>query len=120
MPILGFLPADDGRMLATIDAVEGELSRGGLVQRWTGSGEEGAFVICSYWLVQCRALAGQVDRAQEIFEAVTDHATDLGLLAEEVDVRDGELIGNFPQGFSHIGMINAAWVIEQAIEAGSE
>ena len=114
MPIMGFLPADDERMAATIDAIEHELARDGLVQRWTGSGDEGAFVICSYWLSMCRALAGDLDRAIEIFEAVTSHANDLGLLAEEIDIRNGELLGNFPQGLSHIGLVNAAWAIQQA------
>ena len=114
MPIMGFLPANDDRMRATIDAIERDLSHDGLVQRWTGAGDEGAFVICSYWLAACRALAGQVARATEIFEAVTAHANDLGLLSEEIDIRDGTLLGNFPQGLSHIGLVNAAWAIAQA------
>ena len=116
MPILGFLPVDDERMRATIDAVERHLSHDGLVQRWTGAADEGAFVICSYWLVICRALLGETDRARDLFEHVTGHANDLGLLAEEIDVRDGELLGNFPQGLSHIGLINAAYAIERALE----
>ncbi len=114
MPILGFVDAGDERMRRTIDAIERELGHDGLVQRWTGAGDEGAFVICSYWLVECRALAGEVERARTLFEHVTGHASDLGLLAEEIDVRDGQLLGNFPQGFSHIGLINAAWAIERA------
>jgi GH15 family glucan-1,4-alpha-glucosidase len=119
MAILGFLAADDERMLATIDAIERDLSHDGLVQRWSGAGDEGSFVICSYWLAQCRALAGQTDRAHRIFETVTAHANDLGLLAEEIDLRDGELIGNFPQALSHIGLINAAWALHQAHEKHS-
>ena len=119
MPILGFVDAGDERMLATIDAVERELSRDGLVQRWTDAGDEGAFIACSYWLAHCRALAGQVDRARELFAAVTAHANDLGLLSEEVDVTSGELIGNFPQGLSHIALINAAWAIDQAEHAAT-
>jgi GH15 family glucan-1,4-alpha-glucosidase len=99
---------------ATVDAIERELSRDGRVQRWTGTGAEGAFVICSYWLASCRARMGETERARELFEAVTGHANDVGLLAEEVDVRDGELLGNFPQALSHIGLINAAWAIAQA------
>jgi GH15 family glucan-1,4-alpha-glucosidase len=114
MPIMGFLPADDERMASTIDAIERDLAHDGLVQRWTGSGDEGAFVICSYWLVACRALAGDVKRATEIFDKVTSHANDLGLLSEEIDIRDGSLLGNFPQGLSHIGLVNAAWAIQQA------
>lgn len=61
-----------------------------------------------------RALAGQVDRAKQIFEAVTGYANDVGLLSEEIDLRDGGLIGNFPQALSHIGLVNAAWAIAQA------
>jgi GH15 family glucan-1,4-alpha-glucosidase len=114
LPIMGLLPADDERVLSTLDAVERELAQGHLVQRWTGSGDEGAFVICSYWLAEARAMAGQVDRAREVFEAVTAHANDVGLLAEEVALRDGALIGNFPQALSHIGLVNAAWAIAQA------
>jgi GH15 family glucan-1,4-alpha-glucosidase len=84
------------------------------VQRWTGSGDEGAFIICSYWLAAGRAMAGQVDLAKQIFETVTGYANDVGLLSEEIDLRDGTLIGNFPQALSHIGLINAAWAIAQA------
>ena len=114
MPIMGFLPARDQRMAATIDAIERDLAHDGLVQRWTGSDDEGAFVICSYWLAACRALGGDVARAIEIFDSVTSHANDLGLLSEEVDIHDGTLLGNFPQGLSHIGLINAAWAIHEA------
>ena len=119
MPILGFLPGDDDRVLATLDAVEAGLARDGLVQRWTGAGDEGAFIICSYWLAEALALAGRIDRAKRVFEAVTGYANDLGLMSEEIDRRDGSLIGNFPQALSHIGLINAAWAIAQ-VDAPSE
>ncbi len=115
MPIVGFVAADDARMRCTIAAIERQLTTDGLVRRWTGAGGEGAFVICSYWLAQCHALAGDVARAQEVFDAVSAHANDLGLLAEEID-DDGQLIGNFPQGLSHIGLINAAYAIQRALE----
>jgi GH15 family glucan-1,4-alpha-glucosidase len=114
LPIVGFLPGDDERVVATLDAIERELSKDALVQRWTGSGDEGAFVICSYWLAAGRALAGQVERAKQIFETVTGYANDVGLLSEEIDLRDTALIGNFPQALSHIGLVNAAWAIAQA------
>jgi GH15 family glucan-1,4-alpha-glucosidase len=120
IPSVGFLGPEDPRVLSTLDAVEKELSRDGLVQRWTGSGDEGAFVICSYWLAAARAMAGQVDRAREIFDAVTSHANDLGLLAEEIDLATGAQLGNFPQGLSHIGLINAAWEITKAEKRRSE
>ncbi|SIR29020.1 glycoside hydrolase family 15 protein [Micromonospora avicenniae] len=119
MPIIGFLPGDDDRIVSTVDAIRRELGRGDLVQRWTGAGEEGAFIICSYWLAQALAMAGQLDAAKQIFESVTARANDLGLLSEEIDRRDGSLIGNFPQALSHIGLINAAWAIGQS-ESGTE
>ncbi|MDP9459156.1 MAG: glycoside hydrolase family 15 protein [Actinomycetota bacterium] len=114
LPIVGFLPGDDERVVATLDAIERDLSEDALVQRWTGSGDEGAFIICSYWLAAGRAMAGQVDRAKQIFETVTGYANDVGLLSEEIDLRDKALIGNFPQALSHIGLVNAAWAIAQA------
>ncbi len=114
IPLVGFLPADDERVVATLDAIERELGDGPLVRRWTGVDDEGSFLICSYWLAQARAMAGQVAHAREIFEGVTAYANDLGLLSEEVERSDGSLLGNFPQGLSHIGLINAAWAIAQA------
>jgi GH15 family glucan-1,4-alpha-glucosidase len=118
LPIVGFLPGDDERVVATLDAIERELAQDALVQRWTGSGDEGAFIICSYWLAAGRAMAGQVERAKQIFETVTGYANDVGLLSEEVDLRDKTLIGNFPQALSHIGLVNAAWAISQAETRG--
>ncbi len=109
MPLVGFLPADDERMLATIRAVDERLGEGGLVRRWAA--EPNAFLICSYWLIQCLALAGDRQRAEEYFERVTGHANDLGLLAEMVDLSTGDLLGNVPQAFSHVGLINAAWTL---------
>jgi GH15 family glucan-1,4-alpha-glucosidase len=114
LPIVGFLPGDDERVVATLDAIEARLSKNDLVQRWTGSGDEGAFIICSYWLAAGRAMAGQVERAKQIFETVTGYANDVGLLSEEIDLRDKAMVGNFPQALSHIGLVNAAWAIAQA------
>jgi GH15 family glucan-1,4-alpha-glucosidase len=123
MPILGFLPATDERMRSTIDVIADELTQDGLVLRYRNeeglnadglSGEEGTFVICSFWLVSALAKAGQVDRAEALFEKLVSYANDLGLLAEEIDTGSGELLGNFPQAFSHIGLITAAWEIDKA------
>jgi GH15 family glucan-1,4-alpha-glucosidase len=115
MAIMGLVDAGDERMRATIDAIEAELAEGGLVRRWSGTSEdEGAFVICCFWLANCLARAGEVERARTIFENVLAHANDLGLLSEEIDPRDGSLLGNFPQAFSHVGLVNAAWEIDQA------
>jgi GH15 family glucan-1,4-alpha-glucosidase len=128
MPIVGFLPADDPRMLATIDAIEARLTdERGLVYRYRTeegvdglAGEEGTFLLCTFWLAQALAMAGQVDRAVSVFERAAGFANDVGLLAEEVDADSGELLGNFPQAFSHIGLVNAAWAISQARQrAGS-
>jgi len=123
MPMVGFLDATDPRMRSTIEAVARDLTEDGLVLRYLNdeglnadglTGEEGTFVICSFWLVSCLARAGEVDRAQALFDRLAGFANDLGLLAEEIDTRSGELLGNFPQAFSHIGLITAAWEIDQA------
>jgi alpha,alpha-trehalase len=123
MPLVGFLPADDPRMRSTIEAIARDLTEDGLVLRYRNTeglnadgltGEEGTFVICSFWLVSCLALAGEVDRAEELFDRLAGFANDLGLLGEEIDTATGEQLGNFPQAFSHIGLITAAWQIDQA------
>jgi GH15 family glucan-1,4-alpha-glucosidase len=123
MPLVGFLPADDPRMRSTIEAIARELTQDGLVLRYRNengldgdglTGEDGSFVICSFWLVSCLARAGELERAQTLFDTLVGYANDLGLIAEEIDVATGELLGNFPQAFSHVGLINAAWEIDQA------
>jgi GH15 family glucan-1,4-alpha-glucosidase len=128
MPLVGFLPATDPRMRSTIEAIANELTQDGLVLRYLNedglnadglTGEEGTFVICSFWLVSCLARAGEVERAEELFDQLASYANDLGLLAEEIDPQHGELLGNFPQAFSHIGLITAAWEIDQARAAAA-
>ena len=119
LPLVGFLPADDPRILATIDATEERLTdERGLVYRYRAhdglEGEEGTFLLCTFWLAQALALAGQPARARQVFERAAAFVNDVGLLAEEVDPDSGELLGNFPQAFSHIGLVNAAWAISQA------
>jgi GH15 family glucan-1,4-alpha-glucosidase len=119
MPIMGFIDAADPRMLATIDATAERLTdERGLVYRYRShdglEGEEGTFLLCTFWLAQAQALAGRVDRAKQTFEQAIAFVNDVGLLAEEVDANTGELLGNFPQAFSHIGLVNAAWVISEA------
>jgi len=123
MPLVGFLPADDPRMRATIEATAAGLTDSrGLVYRYRSEdgleGEEGTFLLCSFWLAQALAGAGEVGRACELFETAAGYANDVGLLAEEVDPASGELLGNFPQAFSHIGLVNAAWAIHQAEQRG--
>jgi alpha,alpha-trehalase len=123
MPILGFLPATDERMRSTIDAIARDLTEDGLVLRYRNTdglnadgltGEEGTFVICSFWLVTCLAKAGEVERAEQLFDQLAGYANDLGLLAEEIDTANGEQLGNFPQAFSHIGLITAAYAVDSA------
>ncbi|MEU0153011.1 glycoside hydrolase family 15 protein [Micromonospora fulviviridis] len=114
MPLVGFLPADDPRMRATIDVVERRLSDNGLLRRWND--DPAGFVICSFWLAACLAEAGELDQARRLFEQLAARANDLGLYAEQIDPRTGEQLGNFPQAFSHIGLINAAGRITAAAE----
>jgi alpha,alpha-trehalase len=119
LAITGFLPGDDPRMKATIDAIAQRLTdERGLVYRYRShdglAGQEGTFLLCTFWLAQAQALAGDVGAARETFERAVAAINDVGLLAEEVDPRNGEMIGNFPQAFSHVGLVNAAWAISQA------
>jgi len=121
LAITSFLPGDDPRMKATIDATAARLTdERGLVYRYLAHdglvGEEGTFLLCTFWLAQAQAMAGEVEAATATFERAVAAINDVGLLAEEVDVGSGEMIGNFPQAFSHIGLINAAWAISQAKE----
>ena len=124
LPIVGFLPADDPRMMSTMKAIEERLTDDrGLVYRYLAEdglpGEEGSFLLCTFWLAQAQAMAGRVEEARDTFERTAGYANDVGLLAEEVDPGTGQMLGNFPQAFSHIGLINAAWAITQA-EGGGE
>src|SRR6202034_2763552 len=124
LAITGFLPGDDPRMKATIDATAQRLTdQRGLVYRYLAhdglAGEEGTFLLCTFWLAQAQALAGELDLATATFGRAMAAINDVGLLAEEVDPGSGEMIGNFPQAFSHIGLINAAWAIAQAQEGAA-
>lgn len=120
LPAVGFLPGDDPRVVSTVDAIAERLRAGrGLVRRYeTGTdgldGDEGAFVMCTFWLAQALALTGRVERAREVFEEAAACANDLGLMSEEVDTATGAMLGNYPQAFSHIGLINAAAAIRDA------
>jgi alpha,alpha-trehalase len=121
MPICGFLPADEPRMRATLEVIATSLTDDrGLVYRYRGSdglpGEEGSFFLCTFWLAHAYALAGEVERAREVFTQAVEYMNDVGLLSEEVEPESGELVGNFPQAFSHIGLVTAAWAITQAEE----
>jgi GH15 family glucan-1,4-alpha-glucosidase len=110
LPMVGFLPADDPRMAATIAAIEGELIEDGLVRRWPAHGEnaEGAFLACTCWLAECQAMQGRREAALKSFERFLSVRNDLGLLAEEYNVRGRHLAGNFPQALSHLALVETA------------
>jgi alpha,alpha-trehalase len=131
IPIVGFVPHDDPRARATVERIADELSADGFVYRYLTdgvdglSGDEATFAICSFWLVECLARAGELERARELYERLLSFCNDLGLLAEEIDPHSGEMLGNFPQAFSHLGIILAAIALDQpersltAMEAGA-
>jgi alpha,alpha-trehalase len=113
--LFGFLPRDDDRLRATVLAVAEDLTEHGYVLRYrTGetddglSGEEGTFLICSFWLVSALAVIGEVQRARDLMERLLRVASPLGLYAEELDAETGRHLGNFPQAFSHLALIEAA------------
>jgi GH15 family glucan-1,4-alpha-glucosidase len=119
LPLRRVIPADHPRMVATTRAVARELDAGGgLIYRYLPGkspdgfeGSEGAFMICCFWLVDNLAGQGRVEEANELFERLCSHANPLGLLSEEVDPSDGSLVGNFPQGLSHVGLISSAVIL---------
>jgi alpha,alpha-trehalase len=124
LAITGFLPASDPRMRATIDAVAERLTdERGLVYRYLTRdglpGGEGTFLLCTFWLAEAQTLAGDIETATATFERAIESMNDVGLLAEEVDPQSGEMLGNFPQAFSHIGLVNAAWTICEARESNA-
>ena len=119
MPLVGFLPASDPRVRGTIEAIERELMPGGLVLRYDTSKVkdglppgEGVFLACSFWMVSCLKAIGRTQEARKLFERLTGLCNDVGLLSEEYDVNRKRLVGNFPQAFSHISLINAAFDLE--------
>jgi GH15 family glucan-1,4-alpha-glucosidase len=117
IPQVGFLPATDPRVRGTIDAVEKELSiDGGLIHRYQTDqgidgleGDEGAFLLCSFWMIDALAMVGRIDEAQSRFEYMLNLRNDVGLLAEEYDPAAKRMLGNFPQAFSHLGLIASAY-----------
>jgi len=118
LSIIGFVEFDDPRAQATSDRISSELSVDGFVYRYVTDGmdgldgDEATFAICSFWLVECLARSGETDRARELFERLISFCNDVGLLAEEIDPESGELLGNFPQAFSHLGLIQAACALD--------
>ncbi|WP_405781865.1 glycoside hydrolase family 15 protein [Streptomyces sp. NBC_00859] len=128
IPQVGFLPPDDPRVIGTVDAVYAELSHDGLVRRYsTGGpavdglpGDEGTFLVCSFWLADALRMTGRVKEAEALFEKLLALRNDVGLLAEEYDPVAGRQLGNFPQAFSHIGLVNTALALARALGAPEE
>jgi GH15 family glucan-1,4-alpha-glucosidase len=127
IPTLGFLPITDNRVRGTIRAIEEHLRADGLVVRYhttqTDDGlppGEGAFLACSFWLADAWAMQGRVDDARALFQRLLDLRNDVGLLSEEYDTRAGRMLGNFPQAFSHIGLINTAHNLTRAAKPAEQ
>jgi GH15 family glucan-1,4-alpha-glucosidase len=115
LPLVGFLPPDDPRVISTVEAIQRDLTEDGLVLRYRHtesedglSGREGTFLVCSFWLADALCMIGRLDEAADLFERLLALRNDLGLLAEEYDPRSGRQLGNFPQAFSHVGIVNTA------------
>src|SRR5439155_26208157 len=121
MPLVRFLPPRDARVVATVNAIATELIDDGLVLRYRTdetddglSGEEGSFTICSFWLVSALCEMGEAERARMLCEKLVSYASPLGLYAEEIDPRSGRHLGNFPQAFTHLALINAVMHVIRA------
>jgi GH15 family glucan-1,4-alpha-glucosidase len=128
LPLVGFLPVQDERVQNTITAIERDLLRDGLVLRYQPNekevdglpGSEGVFLPCSFWLADCLHLTGRKKDARLLFERLLDLRNDLGLLAEEYDPKKKRQLGNFPQAFSHVGLVNTAQVLSEQPGAASD
>jgi GH15 family glucan-1,4-alpha-glucosidase len=121
MPLVGFLPASDPRVAGTVETIRRELMNDGLVRRYQTDagvdglkGDEGAFLACTFWLADNLAMMGKTEEARSVFERLLDLRNDVGLLAEEYDPRAKRLLGNFPQAFSHIALVNTAYNLSMA------
>jgi GH15 family glucan-1,4-alpha-glucosidase len=122
IPLVGFLPVTDPRVSGTVDAIQRELMKDGFVYRYSTEDSpdglpmgEGAFLVCSFWLADNLVLMGRKDEARELFERVLSIRNDVGLLSEEYDPVGKRMLGNFPQAFSHVGMINTARNLSRAV-----
>jgi GH15 family glucan-1,4-alpha-glucosidase len=124
LPSYGLVSPKDPLVTATRENVVRELGDRGFLHRYRSddgvSGREGAFLLCGFWLAEALAQAGEVERAEEVFVRHAESSNQLGLLSEEIDPASGALLGNFPQGFSHMGLINAAARIDAAMRLRDE
>jgi GH15 family glucan-1,4-alpha-glucosidase len=123
LPQVGFIPADDPRMAGTIAAIEKHLMNNGFVARYNTksavdglSGDEGTFLACSFWLVDCYVMQNRMNEARELFERLLTVQNDVGLLAEEYDPKERRQLGNFPQALSHLALVNSAHNLTASIE----
>ncbi len=124
IPRVGFLSATDPRVLSTIDRIQHDLTQNGLVYRYRTAdglqGGEGAFLICTFWLIDALALAGRTDEARRMYEHVIGFANDVGQFSEEIDPKTGAFLGNFPQGFTHLALVRTAVDLARAQKHGAE
>jgi GH15 family glucan-1,4-alpha-glucosidase len=128
MPLLGFLPASDPRIVGTVRAIERELTWNGFVMRYAMHAKsehvdglppgEGAFLLCTFWLADCYAMMGRLDEAEALFDRLVGLTNDVGLLSEQYDPDAQRMLGNFPQAFSHVGLINTALILSSARRPG--
>jgi GH15 family glucan-1,4-alpha-glucosidase len=119
MPVIGFLPGSDPRVRATVEAIRRELMPDGFVLRYDSSRVhdglppgEGVFLACSFWMVSSLVAIGRKDEARKLFERLLSIPNDVGLLSEEYDLVQHRMVGNFPQAFSHIALVNAAFDLQ--------
>ena len=127
IPLLGFLPPDDPRVIGTVEAIQRDLTRDGFVERYTTDSEvdglpggEGVFLPCSFWLVDALLMLERDDEAKALFEQLIGVANDLGLLSEEYDPSAKRLLGNFPQAFTHVGLVNSAYNLSRHTGPGHQ
>ena len=124
LPLVGFVDANDDRMIATVEAIEAELTTDGFVRRYgpddgddtVDPSREGVFLLCSCWLVEVLAMQHRVAEARALFARIVGVANDVGLFAEQFDPRTGELLGNFPQAFTHLGVVAAERRLRTALD----
>jgi GH15 family glucan-1,4-alpha-glucosidase len=121
LPTLGLIDARDPRFLSTVDAYDVQLVDRGLMLRYRNDDDFGqttsAFAICSFWWAEALALAGRLEQAMRVFERVVAHANQVGLFSEDIEPNTGALLGNFPQAYTHVGLIHAAMTISELLEA---
>ena len=123
IPMVGFLPPNDPRVVGTVDAIQRRLVRNGFVLRYETESRvdglppgEGVFLLCSFWLVDNLILLGRLDEAVHLFERLIDLRNDVGLLSEEYEPDNQRMLGNFPQAFSHVALVNSARKLSRALE----